>query len=914
MSGITTGVGLFSGINFREIVDQLITIQRTPAARMESRVSMLQQRQTGFKTLEANLLTLTTSATALKDEASFQKFSTTNTDAAQLSVSTDTEVQPGNYHFRSLRMASTHETISKGFSNADQQTVGTGTLTISQGGNLVRPTQLDVLNSGNGFQRGSIRITDRSGAAAEIDLTRVQTVNDVLQAINGDHTISVNAFANGDHLTLVDTSGHSSVNLTVEDVGAGTAATDLGLAASVAESSLTGQTIYQVTGDFSLDQINDGNGLYRLQGAPDLRITLTNDATLEVNLDDAFNLDAIVNTINNHEDNSGKVTAALVGGRLQLTDTTGGGGSSAFQIEDINGSSVTRQLGLDTTAASNVISGRSLVSGINTVLIRNLRGGAGVDELGELKLTDRAGRTSTLDLKTATSLTDVVNTINAAEDTSGTALSLTARVNDLGTGILIQDTSGATASNLKIADVGSATLATQLGIAVDAAVTEVDSGNLAHRYINEASSLAEYAADGGNFAPGEIRVTDSQGKQAVIQISSAVATVGDFLTRINAAQDVDVTAELNDTGDGFVLIDQAGGSGDLKVEDTTSTTAADLRILGTGVDGSDGKSRISSREAMVLEIDATDTLQSIVEKINNSTGHVQAAIVNDGSSFTPHRLTLTSTQTGAEGRFMVDDGNLDLGLTLRNSGHDALLQVGADANQSFYHASTNNTFNDAVSGMNISLLDTAATTATITVTQDTDSVINMLNNFTNGYNALVDKVAELTRYDTETNERGVLQAEGGVLRMISRLESVINRTYSTETPSSLYALGLRMGHGGKLSVDSDQANQVLAANPQAVADFFSADETGFAATLQKTLDSFTDPLTGTLSLETEALQNSVDQFNERIEQLDAILLVRRDRLLREFINMENAISALSSQQNAIGSISTLSITPRSSSR
>ena len=63
---------------------------------------------------------------------------------------------------------------------------------------------------------------------------------------------------------------------------------------------------------------------------------------------------------------------------------------------------------------------------------------------------------------------------------------------------------------------------------------------------------------------------------------------------------------------------------------------------------------------------------------------------------------------------MVDDGNLDLGLTLRNSGHDALLQVGADANQSFYHASTNNTFNDAVSGMNISLLDTAATTATIT--------------------------------------------------------------------------------------------------------------------------------------------------------------------------------------------------------
>jgi len=189
-----------------------------------------------------------------------------------------------------------------------------------------------------------------------------------------------------------------------------------------------------------------------------------------------------------------------------------------------------------------------------------------------------------------------------------------------------------------------------------------------------------------------------------------------------------------------------------------------------------------------------------------------------------------------------------------------------------------------------------------------------LSNFTNGYNALINKVSDLTRYDTETNQRGVLQAEGGVLRMISRLESVITRTYGADSPSNLFSLGLRMGHGGKLSVDSDRIQQALLDNPQGVKDFFTRDETGFATTLQTTIDAFTDPLTGTLSLETESLQKSVDQFNQRIEQLDSILLVRRDRLLREFINMENAISALTSQQNAIASISPLKITPRSSSR
>ncbi|MEO1995644.1 MAG: flagellar cap protein FliD N-terminal domain-containing protein, partial [Planctomycetaceae bacterium] len=416
MSGISTGVGLFSGINFTEIVDQLISIQRTPAARMESRVSMLQQRQGGFKSLQANLLTLTTSATSLSNETSFQKHSTTNTGASQLTVSTNTDVQPGNYHFRTLRLSSTHEAISKGFANAGQQTLDSGTLTIGRGGNVVRPTQLDVLNEGNGFQRGMIRVTDRSGAVAEIDLTRVQTVEDVLQAINDNYQISVEASADGNHLALVDTSGATTTNLTVEDIGTGTAASDLGLASSVGASTLVGSDIYSVTGDFSLEQINDGNGLYRLKGAPDVRITLTDDATIEVNLDDAFNLNDVITAINDHSSNGGKVTAALIDGRLELTDNTGGGGSSAFQVEDINGAVVTRQLGLDSSAVSQVITGRSLTSGINSVMLHNLRGGQGIDQLGELSLTDRAGRTTTIDLKSATSLNDIINGINAAQD------------------------------------------------------------------------------------------------------------------------------------------------------------------------------------------------------------------------------------------------------------------------------------------------------------------------------------------------------------------------------------------------------------------------------------------------------------------------------------------------------------------
>src|SRR6185503_12234684 len=142
-----------------------------------------------------------------------------------------------------------------------------------------------------------------------------------------------------------------------------------------------------------------------------------------------------------------------------------------------------------------------------------------------------------------------------------------------------------TSSNLVIADVGMGTLASQLGIAVNAATTSVDSGRLSLRYVNEATSVSNYAPDGLGIQAGAIKITDSAGNTATVQISSAVSNIGDVLQRINSASGISVTAQLNDTGDGFVLVDNAGGAGTLKVEESGGTTAADLRLLGTAVLG-----------------------------------------------------------------------------------------------------------------------------------------------------------------------------------------------------------------------------------------------------------------------------------------------------------------------------------------
>ncbi|MDA1013570.1 MAG: flagellar filament capping protein FliD [Planctomycetota bacterium] len=910
MSGVTTGVGLISGINFTETVDALMSIQQRPVQRLQSRSDLYQTRQTALKTVEAGLLSLATTVTQLKSDSSFKSFTTTVAQESSLRATARSSATAGTYHFQAIQKSATHEIISKGLANADTQTFGTGTITIARDGYLNQPTQLDLLNEGQGIRRGSIRITDRTGAVADVDLSNAYTVEDVVRTINSTNSIQVTASTVDGGLVLEDTSGSTASNLIVTEVANGHAAEDLGLAKSIAGNTLTGDSVYTITGDFTLAQLDDGNGPHIITGAADLRITLTDDSTLDITLDGAANLGDVVNKINDDTNNAGRVTAALVSGQLELTDNSGGGGSSAFAVTDLNSASVVRSLGLDATATGTTLSGKRLIAGLDSVLLRNVRGGQGIDQLGQVSLTDRTGRSATIDLSAADSLDQVIHAINTATDGGGTRLTLTARIDDRGTGIRIDDTSGSTANNLTIADVGGSTLATQLGIAGDVAATSVKSGSLNRRHVSQSTALANYAPDGGGVQQGSFQIKDSSGATAIIDVTSSVNTIGDLIQRINAVSGISVQASLNDTGDGFVITDQAGGASTLTVTEVgaSSTAAADLRILGEATGGS-----IQSRLTTVVDVEATDTLNDIVDKINAAGSFVSATAINDGSNFNSTRLSLLSTQSGYDGRLIVDDGGLNLGLATRVKGQDSLLRTGQNVDTGFVVASNNDSFNNVVAGLDIDVLAPETSSNQVTVDRNLSKMTAVIKAFVGGFNSIVDTVEQSTGFDLEADTKGVLQGDGFVLRIMSRLDSVVHGQFTDSGNSirSMSQLGITVGLGGKLRINDEVLQNALEDSPQAVSDFFLGDG-GFATGLESTLTRFTDPFDGSFKVETESLQSSIDGLANRITELDEILDLRRDRMLREFIRMEEAIASLSSQQQAISSISLISVQRRSS--
>ncbi len=106
-------------------------------------------------------------------------------------------------------------------------------------------THLSDLNMGEGVSLGTIRITDRAGNSADIDLTAATTVKDVIDTINAAAGIHITASLNAEKnaLVITDTNAQPAQrqNLTIEDV-TGTAAQDLGIDQNV-PGNITGKDL-----------------------------------------------------------------------------------------------------------------------------------------------------------------------------------------------------------------------------------------------------------------------------------------------------------------------------------------------------------------------------------------------------------------------------------------------------------------------------------------------------------------------------------------------------------------------------------------------------------------------------------------------------------------------------------------------
>jgi flagellar hook-associated protein 2 len=904
MTGIQSSMGLISGIPIQDTVDKLISVSARPRDRLLAINKVLQDKQVAIGQLTALVIGVQLSTDPLGKPNVFQQ-NRVQSSAPAVAASISGTAIPGRYQVVPLQQAQQQQYTSSLLASAEQR-VGSGEITIHGGGFLDTSLTLDELNGGAGVQRGQIRITDRSGASQQVDLRNALSASDVVQAINSTSGLRVTARMDGDRFVLTDASGGTGT-LSVSEVGGGVTARDLGLAnISVSADTATGADVVSLTRSTSLRSLLDGRGVVLGGALPSLHVQLRDGSTVTVSTDlkaTSASVGQLLDAINTAGDGKLKASISPSGESLQLEDLTSGG--NTFSASSSHGNLATA-LGWNQGAGGGAtISGVRLQSGLGDVLLSSLGGGKGLGTLGELTLTDRSGAQATVNLGGARTVGDVLSAINAA------GLGVTARLNDSRTGIALVDTSGGTAGPLAATSGDGSDTAAKLGLSAGSDPARLSGASLGRQWVHE-NSLLKTWNQGKDLPLSNFTITNSLGAAYTVNLGSFnPKTIGDVIQAINNTTS-GVRAELNDTGDGLRLIDEAGGAGTLTVQDAGSgTTAKQLGIAGSAktlmvnnqtIQGIDG-----SRTLKISTTDST-TVQDLVGQINELGGSVRANLVNLGGG-SGVRLALTSSASGAAGRVSLEVSELALGFSETAAARDALMALGgSDSGGGILLSSNTDTFNNAIEGVTLSINSVSTSPVTIEVKKNEEALTKQLSTMVEQVNKVRDKLKEYTGFDSTSFRTGLLFGSTESLRIDMAINNLFGGRFSgTGSIKSLGELGISFNDQGKLTFDQKKFQAALERDPAAVQDFFNTAETGFAARAKSVIDGLSGVKSGLLLKRNEALQSTIELNGRRLESMNERLDRERTRLLQQFYRMEEAIAAAQRNMSTIANLKPLEI-------
>ena len=896
MTSIQSSTGLVTGLPIQDTVDKLMTIAAVPKDNLTNRTKALQSEKLAITQLTSLLVAFQFEGRQLAQPSIFDsRQASANDTSLAASITADNTPAVGNYLFTPVQTASTQQLLSQSFGASEA--VGAGTLTFGKGGFVDQGISLDELNAGTGVERGKIRITDRSGATTVIDLSYARTVDDVLEAINASTAINVNATVDGDSFKLTDSSGGSG-NLKVQEVAGGKTASNLGLGAvDTNNATATGEDVFTLHTRTSLSQLNDSTGV-QLRSGNDLSVSLADGSTLDIDLGNSKTLGEVLTAINAASPTKLSAAISSDGRRLEVNDLTTGLG--AFAVANVGTGTAADDLGIGKTGTGGTITGSRLVSGLRDTLTSSLNGGKGVGTLGHVNITDRNGVVSDVNLSGATTLNEIVAAIN------GQATGVTASINSARNGIQLQDTTGATTSNLIVTDGDAYNSATALGITVNSATTTVNSGGLQRRQISAATLLSSLNG-GAGIDVGDFKVTGTNGVTRAVdldKVGDIATTLGDVIARINALDGVGVEARINDRGDGLELVDTAGGAGKITVTAVgDDTTAKDLRLLGTSVETNiDGqlKQVIDGTAAATVTIDADDKLSDVVTKINALNRGVTASILNDGSR---QRLSLSSNESGTANEFLVDTSGSSFSLQEISSGRDALVLYGTSGATGALVSSTTNEFKNVVDGLSLTINVASLKAVTVSVSATSNNLVGGVKEFVAAYNSLRTTLDKATSFNATDLTTGILFGSNAALRTetdISRL--VTGQYFGVGQFNSLAAVGISVDDKGQMALDETKLKAAFEKDPAAIKKLFTDDKRGFATKLDDAIDRLAGEQNSLLTARSNTLTKTIDANNDRLEVMSASLDRQRERLLLTFYNLETTVSRMKDNLSALSSL------------
>jgi flagellar hook-associated protein 2 len=414
-------------------------------------------------------------------------------------------------------------------------------------------------------------------------------------------------------------------------------------------------------------------------------------------------------------------------------------------------------------------------------------------------------------------------------------------------------------------------------------------------------STATNGAVTGKYDPG----TDT------IQLTSTVATVPPTLPPsynpivLGAANDTSnflAATELynnNNTG----AISSANPLGSLSMGATIADSGLKLPV--TDVDSS-GNGTFSINGTSIKFNVNTDTLQTIVGRINNAGAGVTATF-NGGNT----QFTLTNNSTGDTGISVSEaSGGLLEAMGLNSTstfaaGTNAVFTIN---NNGPFTSATNN-LDASVDGINGLTIDATSTgPQTITVGKDTSGITTQINDLISAYNTVQTYITAQTQITTNSDgsiTAATLAGNQDITGMGTDLQNLMFNSISGMTGSitALDSIGIGFtGTSPLLSVlDPTKLATSIADSPDQISALFTGYPNGLGAQLDAYVAHVTSP-DGVIGVQTTDLTQQSSSITDQISTLESQLTQEQTQLTTEFTNMETAESQYQSELTTLNSI------------
>ncbi len=300
------------------------------------------------------------------------------------------------------------------------------------------------------------------------------------------------------------------------------------------------------------------------------------------------------------------------------------------------------------------------------------------------------------------------------------------------------------------------------------------------------------------------------------------------------------------------------------------------------------------------------SMEGLVAAINaDAKLGVRATLVNDGSG-TPHRLLLTSAETGTDAAIteISVSGNTDPGNSLQALiGFDAAQPASAmqervaaanaliDIN-GISVTSQSNKIEHAIEGVTLDLAKTDGP-QTLKVTRDDSVGIAAVKGFVSAYNALQTTLGSLTSFNTENNTSSPLTGDSVARRVQSTMRDALGVSLSDGDVRSLAQMGITTDPvNGQLKIDDKKLEQAMAQSLPDVQRLLTG-ENGLVQRVTDTVKTLTAS-DGMIKTATEGAERSAKLLDSEFIATSERIDQRMETYRQQFIALDKTVAQMSS--------------------